>query len=223
MNDETKAPDAEGQPSEAEEGSSTQSPRSERGRILGMVSEGTISVDEAEQLLRALDPLQQEPPPPGRPRGPFFTAPVLPIPPVPPVPPVPPAPPMPAVAPLPPGGPWQYRVERTDQGDVMMYGPDVKAHAGKKNPGRQYALHFEVRDGGKRMEADLPLGLAQSADRFLPRQMRPYLEEFGVDVPELLSLVQAASEGGLPQWPDLTLFEMKDDDKGVRVALNGIG
>jgi hypothetical protein len=160
-------------------GTEPREPRSERARILGMVSEGKITVDEAEQLLRALDPPDAPPQPGWPPRGPFFNVPVPPVPPIPPmapIPPIPPVPPMPHIA----SGPM----------DVIAHGPFAMASGGRRGRKRR-SLKFEFSEGSEHASCVLPLELAKSADRFVPRKIREILEEHEVDLNQLLEVVRA--------------------------------
>ena len=104
-------------------------------------------------------------------------------------------------------------------GDVLF----IRGDKPGKPPRRgAYVIGFQVRDNGKELEASLPLGLARSADRFLPRQMRPYLDEFGVDLSELLDAVQEM-QAELPQSGALTLFEMKEGGRAIEISLYTVG
>src|SRR5205085_12481685 len=87
-------------------------------------------------------------------------------PPPPPIPPVPPVPPVPAVMPVPAMAP------------ATPARPRSKARS----------LEFYVKDQGKEMRATLPMNLARSAERFLPRPLYRYLEQYEVDLPKLLEI-----------------------------------
>ena len=180
----------------------------ERARVLRMVAEGRITVDEAVELLKALGPDVEEEehthshgpwqwrfgpgayvgPGPG-PFGPFgqhFGPPVL---------kqaikhmkrgakgrpgvqrrgadvvfnvgapgPIPPVPPIPGVSPIPPVPPLPGMTNRV--------------------------LVFDIEYEGNTYTARLPIGLVGDANRFLPRQARQVLDEFEIDVEQIVQLV----------------------------------
>jgi hypothetical protein len=78
-------------------------------------------------------------------------------------------------------------------------------------------LHFDVRDGEKRVVASLPLSLAGSKERFLPRLVRQGLEDSEVDLDQLLDLVA----NGQDQLDDCTLLDIRDgDDKRVIITVS---
>ena len=121
-----------------------------------------------------------------------------PVPPVPPVPPAPPAPHVPAVVPIPAVAP---------------------ARAGKK----ARSLEFYVKDEGKELRATLPITLARSADRFLPRSIQQYLDRFEVDLGRLLEIADALEDGAIPADPvqgsGLSLFQAKEEGVQLKVTL----
>jgi len=83
--------------------------------------------------------------------------------------------------------------------------------------GVQRVLAFDVREGGKRYNARLPLGLAADVDRFLPRQIRQALEESEIDLAQLVELVHTMD----PSMHGSTLIDIRDeenDDK--RIIIN---
>jgi len=108
-------------------------------------------------------------------------------------------------------------------GDMLMYraGPEAP---GKKRREPPYAIRFDIEADDKEMHASLPLGLVDSADKYLPRPMRPYLEEFGVDTRELVELIKSIPLGELPQFPaELRLFDLEQGDRSISVRLYVVG
>ena len=242
---------------------------SERLRILSMLSEGTITPDEAEQLLRALEPEPEPagarsrrseatgprgvfgpqaffrhylgphgpvgPPGPLGPHGPFGAhgpfggpsgpggffhfatanvvgpkgaaapgfvmrwdrpgAPVAPVPPATPTPPVPPIPPVPPFTSV-------EAPARTTQGRL--------------NAARSVA--FRLKEMGKELKSSLPLSLAKSADRFLPRGLRQCFERYEVDLVALLEVAEATDDEAIGV-DGLDLFHIKDEGVELTIKL----
>ena len=84
--------------------------------------------------------------------------------------------------------------------------------------GVQRVLAFDVREGGKRYNARLPLGLAADVDRFLPRQIRQALEESEIEIGQLVELVHAM-DPTMHRHPN-TLIDIRDeenDDKRITI------
>lgn len=234
-------------------GSSTASaasvePEDERRRILRLLVEGKITAEEAEELLRALE---AEPPAgaaagipggpfgpsgpfgphgpfgsggPFGPHGPFGSGSAVAIagqrgamapdvllrwdrPHVPPPP--PPSPPAPPVAPPPP-----------------FSAPAPAPASAPRHPARaaERSLEFSVKDGDRELRATLPMALAGSAERFLPRSIQQYLKRFEVDLATLLELAQAtADEAIILDGPTgtgrLQLFHAGDEHTKLIVTL----
>jgi hypothetical protein len=81
-----------------------------------------------------------------------------------------------------------------------------------------HTLHFDVRNGAKRVMASLPLGLVGNRERFLPRQVREGLAESDIDVEQLLDLI-TSSEGQLP-GDDSTLLDIRDEEEDKRIIVS---
>lgn len=173
-------------------------PTDERIRILNMVAEGRISTADAVELLKALQPVQAGDSDQGMPRGRsprverrFFG----------PEGPFGPKGPFGPEGPLGPRGPFNVRIKPPVPPTPPMP-PDVFVR-------RPRTLLFEVRDGERRVHARLPLGLVESVDRFLPRQVRQALEESEVDLEQLVDLVNNLDE----HVGDSTLIDIRDEDE----------
>lgn len=75
------------------------------------------------------------------------------------------------------------------------------------------SLVILITEGGdSKVNVRIPLGLARTAARFIPRQAREYLDEYEIDLKELL----ADLGNGLPQGP---LLEIQDENDVVRIAV----
>jgi hypothetical protein len=79
-------------------------------------------------------------------------------------------------------------------------------------------LHFDVRDGDKRVMASLPVSLVGNKERFLPRLVRQGLEESDIDLEQLLDLI-ASGHDQLEEH--CTLLDIRDgDEKRVIISVS---
>ncbi|HEX2033737.1 MAG TPA: hypothetical protein VHS99_06110 [Chloroflexota bacterium] len=206
----------------------------ERMRILRLVAEGRITVEQAAELLSALEP------PPGQaaseavPPGPDFRVGVSPpsfgpgfpfgttgpARPGAPFPPGPGAPTMFAYAARGARGPRGARTApapppgtHVEEGDVLFWRPGVDpAVAGR-------TLNIEVSREGQESKARIPLGLIAEADRFLPRQAREVLEECDIDLKSMLQNLASVGLENLPLGVDLIHIEEGDGHLEVKVRI----
>ncbi len=218
-------------------------PGDERLRVLRMLAEGKITAEEAEELLRALETEQPAGAAgPFEPRGPFGpAAPFIyrgsfrpggavaivgqrgavgpdvmlhwdqPVPPAAPAPPVPPAAPVPPASPASPSPPAPPV-------------PPVPPGAHRSARAAERSLEFSVKDGDKEFSAALPMALAASAERFLPRSIQHYLKRFEVDLATLLEVARATDDEAITlDGPSgtgrLQLFHAKDEPVELIVTL----
>ncbi len=72
---------------------------------------------------------------------------------------------------------------------------------------------FDVRDGDKRVNARLPIGLVEDVNRFLPRQVRQALEEAEIDVVQLVDLVNTAGYS-----TDGPLIDIHEDERRIIIS-----
>jgi hypothetical protein len=223
--------------------------RDERQRILRLLAEGKITADEAEELLKALEPEQPAgrrrgamgglfgPTGPFGPEGPF--GPRRPFGPVgavamlgrggamapdvllrwdrpdAPSPPPPPPPPTAPVAPPPP------RVSAPVAPPPPRVSVPAPHHPGR---GAERSLEFYVEDGEKEFTATLPMVLAGSAERFLPRAIHHYLKRLEVDLATLLEVAQATEDeaialDGPTGTGRLKLFYARDGQMEMTITL----
>ncbi|GEM_PF-4582148 len=76
------------------------------------------------------------------------------------------------------------------------------------------SLMIEVRDGGEtRTHVQIPLGLAMAAGKFLPKKTQDYLEQFGIEMDELLENV---TEDLARKGP---IVDVRDGDTMVQIAV----
>ncbi|MGI8825788.1 MAG: SHOCT-like domain-containing protein [Chloroflexota bacterium] len=75
------------------------------------------------------------------------------------------------------------------------------------------SLVIHISEGGdSKVNVRIPLGLARAAGRFIPRQAQEYLDNYGIDLKELLNdLGNSLVEG--------PLIEIDDDEDSVRIAV----
>ena len=221
------------------EPTSKEEPQDERTRVLRMVADGRITVDEAVELLKALqpetaaaDPSHHEHPPHGEHQpgpwqfGPFFR-------------PRgargrgfagkwvqhahqgPPGFPQEDVlfhvtAPVPPIPPVPPSPPRHPTPPAPPAAPTPPMHA--VSLGTTRVLVFDAREEDKRYNARLPLGLVTEIDRFLPRQVRQALEENEIDAGQLIELVNSMDPGHGGQLIDI---QAEDKRLTVRVEIPG--
>jgi hypothetical protein len=67
-------------------------------------------------------------------------------------------------------------------------------------------------DGESKVNVRIPLGLARAAGRFVPRQAREYLENYDIDLQQLLSDLGTTGIVG-------PLIEVQDEGDQVRIAV----
>jgi hypothetical protein len=173
-----------------------------------MVAAGRLSPDEAVELLTALGTEQAGNPGDGpgldrdreldRDRGPR----------------------MGPVGPVGPGGPAGPVGAVGPIGARVPVPPVPPVPPRRLDPPRRlvHTLHFDVRNGNKRVMASLPIGLVGNRERFLPRQVREGLAESDIDLEQLLDLI-ASSEGQLPGH-DGTLLDIRDEDENKRIIVS---
>lgn len=206
----------------------------ERMRVLRMLAEGKINVSEAEELLRALEPAverggeAEEPDDAqnfayaaaGQPFGPGFpfggNQPFGPGFPFGGRGPVPPTPPMPPFRSAHPEG-RQFQKLQKQLWKAGRHFPQVPM---PPRPPRApfYSLAIEIHDGETALNAHLPIALAKSGDKFLPRQVRNYLSQYEIDLTALLEDLTNSGDpaGALENLGRVggngTLVEMHDGD-----------
>jgi phage tail tape-measure protein len=81
----------------------------------------------------------------------------------------------------------------------------------RRTQARSLVIHISEGDETK-VDVRIPLGLARAASKFIPRKAKEYLEEYDMNVEQLLeSLVNAEGTD--------TLVEIHDDENHVRIAV----
>lgn len=166
----------------------------ERMRILDMLSEGKITAEQAAELLSALEPAAEPEPEPAQP------GPRRPV-----------GPPFGRDFPFGPGGVFGPRGKIAGPAGAFAY-----ALHGPRDMSRR-SLVFDIRDGDTRAFARLPLGLVQSADRFLPREVRQYLKEYEVNLEQLLELLANVDLPGHELHGGADLLDIRRDDRRFRI------
>jgi hypothetical protein len=206
-----------------------------RLRVLRLVAEGRLTVDEAEELLAALDADAAEDR--EERRDVFVHAGPGPFPAQAPMPPMPPMPPMAPLPPMPPrwapgAGPSDVMYRRMGRAarELRRAMPAVVAAP----PGGQQIFHASVRDprGGPPPHATLivrtqegecetrtriPLSAAAVADQFLPKQARQHLATCEIDIKAIASHV--AEMAGRPDVGDEPLLQIQEGETEVRISL----
>jgi hypothetical protein len=85
--------------------------------------------------------------------------------------------------------------------------------AAPKQSQRRYLVIEIIANGGEtHVNLRIPLGLARAISRFIPRQAQKHLNEYEINLEDLLEGVGAAEETG-------TLLEVVDGDDHVRIAV----
>ncbi len=80
----------------------------------------------------------------------------------------------------------------------------------RRAAGRSLVINVRGQEGNSRVNLRIPLGLARTAGRFLPRQAVQSLAHYDIDLDKMLHGV--GDEQG-------TLLEVQDGDAGVRIAI----
>ena len=80
----------------------------------------------------------------------------------------------------------------------------------RRAAGRSLVINVRGQEGTSRVNLRIPLGLARTAGRFLPRQAVQSLAHYDIDLDKMLHGV--GDEQG-------TLLEVQDGDAGVRIAI----
>jgi len=78
-------------------------------------------------------------------------------------------------------------------------------------PARTLVIHI-TEDGEPRVNVRIPLGLARTATKFIPRQAHDYLERYEIDLNDLLAGIGNSVHGPLIEIQD-------DEDNTVRIAV----
>jgi hypothetical protein len=80
-------------------------------------------------------------------------------------------------------------------------------------PTSRRTLVIQVTEGGhNRVNVRIPLGLARAAGRFIPRQAQDYLDQYEIDLKQLLADLGT-------NFPEGPLVEVQDEEDHVRIAV----
>ncbi len=81
----------------------------------------------------------------------------------------------------------------------------------RRNEGR--SLIIQVTEGNEdKVNVRIPLGLARAASKFIPRRAKEYLEEYDMNIDQLVESLTGAEGSN-------TLVEVQDGDDHVRIAV----
>ena len=80
-----------------------------------------------------------------------------------------------------------------------------------EGPRRSLVINISE-DGESKVNVRIPLGLARAAGRFVPRQAREYLENYDIDLQQLLADLGSTGIVG-------PLIEVQDEGDQVRIAV----
>src|SRR5579872_3004148 len=106
------------------------------------------------------------------------------------------------------------RMERDVERAARQASRDAFRHLGRPGIGRSLLIH--VRDGEEtRTNVRIPLGMALAAGKFIPKKARGYLEEYGIDVADLIdSLANDLGRTG-------DIVNIREGDKVVQISIVG--
>ncbi|HZS86323.1 MAG TPA: hypothetical protein VFE42_02395 [Chloroflexota bacterium] len=89
--------------------------------------------------------------------------------------------------------------------------PPPQAPMMRRNEGR--SLIIQVTEGNEdKVNVRIPLGLARAASKFIPRRAKEYLEEYDMNIDQLVESLTGAEGSN-------TLVEVQDGDDHVRIAV----
>jgi hypothetical protein len=204
-----------------------------RLRVLRLVAEGRLTVDEAEELLAALDADAAEDREDRR--DVFVHAAPGPFPAQVPLPPMPPMPPMAPMAPMAPRwtpgpGPSDVMYRRMGRAarELRRAMPAAAAAAGPQifqqhvpgpagRPPAYATLLVRTQEGECETRTRIPLSAAGVADQFLPKQARQHLATCEIDIKAIASHV--AEMAGRPDIGDEPLLQIQEGETEVRISL----